>query len=492
MKKHFLPAAVLLVVLSIPAWTQSVCPLNGTSSGKLSCLIPQVYGPLGIGSGQGAPLLANGHQAHFENDFITTFTPINEAIGIQAAQLPLASPSSGLTFTFDPTLKTFTPSQEGSLGPILGERADTIGRHKLYLAFSYQYFNFNSIDGQDTSNLNVVFQHVPFTPNAFAGPCPNQSGLPAKYANNPCFVRDFIQTTTNVDLTESQYAFYATYGLTSKMDFSVAVPFLNVNMNVRSQATIVSNSVAPPIANFPNGNFHQFNPATVPSCAGTPAGQSCLTGQFSDSGSASGIGDVVFRGKYEAYKGEHLGFALGVDVRTPTGDETNYLGSGAYGVKPFGVVSYRARVSPHLEVGYEVNGDSLLAGDFVGTTTNTKGSLPDRFVYIAGADAGITKRLSASFDIIGSRFIGAPQVSASTFTDLGRCSNITCSTLTPGTTHPDLAVNPNTDYNATSASVGLKFRPVGNFIVTGNVLVQLDDGGLRSRVVPLVGVSYSF
>jgi hypothetical protein len=295
-----------------------------------------------------------------------------------------------------------------------------------------------------------------------------------------------------VDLTESQFAFYATYGLTSKLDFSVAVPFLNINMNVRSQATIVSNSVAPPIANFPNGNFHQFNPATVPSCAGTPAGQSCLTAQFSDSGSASGIGDVVFRGKYEAYKGEHLGFAVGVDVRTPTGDEENYLGSGATGVKPFGVVSYRARISPHLEVGYEINGKSLLAGDFVGTPTNTKGSLPDRFVYIAGADAGINKRLSASFDIIGSRFIGAPQLSASTFTDLGRCSDIACTTLSPGTTHPDIVVNPNTDYNETNASIGLKFRPFGNFIVTGNVLVQLDDAGLRSRAVPLVGVSYSF
>jgi hypothetical protein len=53
-------------------------------------------------------------------------------------------------------------------------------------------------------------------------------------------------------------------------------------------------------------------------------------------------------------------------------------------------------------------------------------------------------------------------------------------------------VNPNTDYNETNASIGLKFRPFGNFIVTGNVLVQLDDAGLRSRAVPLVGVSYSF
>jgi hypothetical protein len=113
-------------------------------------------------------------------------------------------------------------------------------------------------------------------------------------------------------------------------------------------------------------------------------------------------------------------------------------------------------------------------------------------VYIAGADAGVTKLLSASFDIIGSRFIGAPQLVSSPYTDLGRCSDIACTTLSAGTTHPDLVVDPNTDYNETNASIGLKFRPFGNFIVTGNVLVQLDDAGLRSRAVPLVGVSYSF
>jgi len=48
------------------------------------------------------------------------------------------------------------------------------------------------------------------------------------------------------------------------------------------------------------------------------------------------------------------------------------------------------------------------------------------------------------------------------------------------------------DFNETNASFGLKFRAVGKLILTGNILVALDDGGLRSHVVPLVGVSYSF
>ena len=488
-KPGLMLAAVLLIAGTSTGWAQSVCPLNGTKSDKLACLIPQIYGPYGLGSGNGAPLLVNSHQAHFENDFLTSFTPINTAIGIQASQLPLASPSSGISFLYDPTLKTFVPSELATLGPILGERAETIGRRRVYVAFSYQYFNYDSIDGQDTASIPAVFEHEPEAASGFA-PCPDQTNFPAKYQNQPCFVRDFIQTFTNVNLREHQFAFYATYGLTSRLDVSVVVPILKVNLAVTSNATIVSNSVAPAIPTFPGQVFHQFDPSTVASCAGKP--QPCLNATFNDASSATGIGDVLIRGKYELYKGEHLGFAVGTDIRTPTGDATNYLGSGAIGVTPFGVVSYRARIAPHLELGYEVNGSSILAGNFVGTTTNTKASLPNRFIYIAGADVGITKRLSGAFDFVGNEIIGGPQLHSSTYTDLGRCVDINCTSVAAGTTHPTIGVSTDTNYNESSASMGLKFRPVRNLIVTGNALVRVNDGGLKSSVVPLVGVSYSF
>src|SRR6202035_6134102 len=155
---------MLLVILTLalsPALVsaQGICPLNGTASPKLVCVIPQTFGPFGVGSGTGAPLIANQHQAHFEGDFLSSFGPINEAVGIQVSQLPIASPSSGITFTYDPALKTFATSTEESLGPLLGEHAGTIGRNKLYVAFSFQYFNFNSIDGQDTAKLPAILQH---------------------------------------------------------------------------------------------------------------------------------------------------------------------------------------------------------------------------------------------------------------------------------------------------------------------------------------------
>jgi hypothetical protein len=71
------------------------------------------------------------------------------------------------------------------------------------------------------------------------------------------------------------------------------------------------------------------------------------------------------------------------------------------------------------------------------------------------------------------------------------CRDINCTTLTPGTTHPDFAFN-HADVNITNASLGLKFRMIGKLVLTGNVLLKLDDGGLRSKAIPLVGASYSF
>jgi len=503
MFKRGVLASLFLFFLGACGASAQVCPLNGTLSDKLVCSIPQVYGPFALSRTadpkQSVLLTAFGHEAHFENDFVATFTPINEAVGIQVSQLPVASPSSGITFVYNPSLKTFTPSTDESLGPIIGERASTIGYHKLFLGFSYQYFNFSSIDGLNMSTLSSVLQHQPFPPQPPNIPsCGKQDGLKGtKYDNNPCFVRDFIQTTNNIDLQVHQYTIYLTYGITRHLDFSAAIPFLDARMSVQSNTTIVPNSVAPASASFPGNVFHQFNrnnPALAQSCGQIPAGQACLQASFSDSRKAVGIGDAVLRGKYTVYRGERAGFALGVDVRLPSGDELNFLGSGATGVKPFGVLSYEARVSPHAEVGYEWNGESTLAGGSLvpGTTpASPKGSLPSRFVYIVGADVAVTKRMTAAFDIYGQRLFRAPQLISSPYTDLGKCSDQACTTVTPGTTHPNVDQT-RTDYNITNASLGLKLRLFANLVITANVLLKLDNAGLRALAVPLVGVSYNF
>jgi hypothetical protein len=77
-------------------------------------------------------------------------------------------------------------------------------------------------------------------------------------------------------------------------------------------------------------------------------------------------------------------------------------------------------------------------------------------------------------------------------TDFGKCSDVSCTPpLTPGTTHPNV-VGATSGSNLVDLSLGFKVRAFSQLVVTGNVLIKLNDDGLRAKAVPLVGVGYSF
>jgi hypothetical protein len=510
------PAA--LVILSslcgcVSAFGQGSC---SAQSSKLACVIPQEYGSTGA-FGQVLDRVG-GHSFHFVNDFTTTLQPLSADIGRQANLLPLASPSSGLVY--DITLKTLV--SDADLGPILGERAETVGRHRVFVGFSYQFFDFDKLDGINLNNFPAVLTHKDDNTDASAPGVPvNCSINSSKNLNGCAFIRDRIDTINSVSLKINQYTSYITFGLTSRIDLSMVIPIENVRMAVSSQDTIVlgTNGVIPVTPGSPNATvanqnltgtngppyfFHLFKdcPNTSPPSGLTGLAPNCLNHNFPDpsftgsgsnrANSASGIGDVVARVKWNAWEGERAGVAAGMDVRFPTGDALNYIGSGSYGFKPFVVFSYRARVSPHVLVGYEWNTDSVIAGNL---TAGGKGSVPNDFVYTVGADARVTKWLTADFDIVGQRVFGTEAVSVTPQQFLANCGSCASNPSPATVTALNLADMPNSTYNVTAASMGLKARPFGKLsrlVLSLNVLVRLDDGGLRSKPVPLVGLGYTF
>lgn len=437
-------------------------PCPSSFSGKLICGIPEVYGVNGL------TLNGSVHKGHFESSFVNvSATPLSSAIGIESTLLPLASPASGITFTWDSAAKAFHSSTD-SLGPILGERAETIGKHKLSVGFGYQYFKFDAIDGLDLrKGLPVVLTHQ----DDFDDQPPRVCSVTGDNITECGFVRDIIKTNNKVDLKIHQFTTFVTFGLTDRIDLSVAVPFENVRLGVSSDATIVDNS---------QQSLHTFTPPCDSfSCS------------FSDSRAASGIGDVTLRVKGTAWKGERAAVALGTDVRFPTGDELNFLGSGAFGVRPFVVWSYRYRISPHALLGYETNSSSVLSGDI---STGTKGRLPSQVTYSGGADVWLTKRLTVAMDLVGQQVNVPRRLVTKTFTELGACKNSACDPadgFDPPNTDPNIS-QATAHYNATNASLGMRVRPFGGLLITGNVTFKLNDGGLRAKVVPLVAVSYTF
>ncbi|HEY6350215.1 MAG TPA: transporter [Candidatus Angelobacter sp.] len=478
MPKSSSVVALALVILSTSlASAQSVCRA-GITSDKLICLIPQVFGPDGL-------VLPAG-PSEFQSGFAgNSLVPLNSAIARQSVLLPLASPSSGLTFVLSKD-GIPVPSTD-SLGPIYAERAETIGQRKAFVGVDYQYLNFTSLDGISLKNLPEVFTQPDNSVNAPPGrTC---SAAVNGFNTGPCaFIRDVVKVNNRVDLKIHEFITFVTYGLTHRIDVSLAVPITNVRMGILSDATIVDVSAT---------HVHAFAPRTG---CGTPT-TNCLNQQFSSVRNASGIGDMTLRVKGTAWKGEQAALAIGLDVRVPTGDSLNFLGAGAAGVKPFVVWSYKTKAtfSYHLNAGFEVNGSSLIAGDI---STGTNDRLPSQLTYAAGADVRISKRVTAVFDLVGQQVFEAQRLSQKTFTELGACTPNPDPLSPPrcpigtgpsniGNMDPNLTQTAGT-FNVSNISVGLKLRPFSNLLITGNALIKVNDGGLRSSVVPLGGVSYTF
>ena len=69
-----------------------------------------------------------------------------------ASSYPVASASSSVTYVYNPTLETFERETRVA-GPIIGERAETIGKGAFNFAASYSYVHLTTINGDDLDQL---------------------------------------------------------------------------------------------------------------------------------------------------------------------------------------------------------------------------------------------------------------------------------------------------------------------------------------------------
>jgi hypothetical protein len=432
-----LALALCLTGAAVPALCHDEVPASASTNlgrRKLAFLIPNLYGPTGL------TLPNPTHQAHFDSSFQQNFGPFNTAIASQLTSLPIPSPASGLTYTFDKTLGVYARSAR-SFGPILSERAETIGKDKFAFGFSHQNFTFNSVDGVPLRRVPSVFVHIP-------------------NPTNPTFAEDIITADNFVDLRIGQFTTFLTYGLHDRVDVSVAFPLISASLGVTSDATIRR------IGTGGDTSIHGFG--------GSGDGS---RGQFSNASSAAGVGDIVARMKGNLLRSESAGVSLGVDVRVPTGDPHDFLGSGAPGVKPFIAVSFNAgSFSPHVNAGYQWNGQSVLAGN---VATGTKEKLPGQFLYAVGFDYGVTKRFTLAADLLAQHVTGVERTVITNYTATNR------------TVYPNTRFEKGS-FDSRSAALGFKVNPVGDLIASFNVLIGMTHAGLQARVTPLIGLSYAF
>jgi len=366
-----------------------------------------------------------------------SFNPVvlSATLATQLSSLPVATAVSGTGITFINGIPTFSAE---SLGTILTQRGETIGKHRFYVSFTYQRFGFGSIDGARFKDLATVNQ-----------------------VTYPGVGTSYVVANNNIDFTVDQYTALATFGITSRIDLTLIVPFSNVNL------ALVSNA-------------HQFNVD-----ANGNALSDFSLGTINLPGSKGGPGDITLNLKGNLFKKEGgTSMAGGLEFRIPTGDETNYLGTGAYGIKPYAILSHRGkRFTPNANFGYQFNTSSSLYTD---QTTGAHLNLPASILYSGGVDYKATKRLTLVGEFLGQYIINGPRLQTSTVKVPGQG---TFNTIVVRDANGNQITS---NYAIDNAGGGIKVNLFKGLVVDASALFKLDDAGLRAKWVPLVGISYRF
>ncbi len=406
----------------------------GTASTKLACEFPVSAQALAFNT-VGAGFIPNTQ---------VPAAAIDSSIATQLTQLPVPSASVGVVSLR--TKGSDVPTPYDNLGPILTDRPDTVGKGHLFLGYSYQHFNFNSIDGANLGSLNIGL--------SFSQPSPF----------NPIDTQTYYGSETgDIGFKLDQLVGVLTVGLAKTADISIVVPYNRVTLSVKSSDFVAFYYDAV------SKTYINLNPPT---------------GSTSSNGSSGGIGDVTINLKKLILGGDgsRTAVAAGAALRIPSGDDFNFLGSGATGGNVYGLFEYRAKLTPHCKMAYQWNsGSDLLYNQM----TKKNGRLPGGLQFDAGADWKLHRTLTVAVDILGNQFLNAPS-----FT-------LTTSPVNPAP--PSNSVVPqkfttvsglNNSYTTANFSGGVKWAPIRHFLLYANALVQLNNVGLRSDVVPLVGIAF--
>jgi hypothetical protein len=428
------------------------------------------------------------HEAHFSP--IDADEPGNPAVGIvrnfnklmmvQLATFPLGSPAGGFTYTFDQSLGTFRRATT-SFGPAFAERAITIGRNKLNVGFTYQHTRYDTFEGQnlDDGSIKIYLRHTDCCRSGVGGGSGMGGGMggagggPIEQPNgsrlDPPFEGDLIQAALSLSAKTDTAALSVNYGVTNRWDVALIVPLVHINLSADVQATIIRLATA-------------NDPLTHTFVAGNP---NATQKTFHAAGTADGLGDVVIRSKYRVAGGANGGIAGAVDLRLPTGDRANLLGAGGQ-AKVFLIQSGGTdRLMEHVNAGYTSSWGRVPSAGLL-SLVGSEEPVPDEIGFAAGVEFVVESRLTVVADVLGRtlRRAGRLGLASKPFVFEGRTAVETAmfDELEPRAGN----------LNLTLGTAGIKFNPVGSFLLSANVLFPLNKSGLRSRLSTVVGLDYTF
>lgn len=489
--------------LAVPAAFLLTTPVASAQS--LSELLPRLLSESVTMPSTVGTIAGNPHEAHFLPAVAQLTAPyaLNGALVTQLATFPIGSSSGGFTYTLDE--RTGIPQRSsGNFGPSFAERALTIGKGQLSIGINYQHVRFERFEGVDLEGGAAFYlQHNDCCPLQGADGSPNPNGqVTPSFDSNPFFEGDLVRAALSLEARTDTTVIFANYGVTDDFDVSLALPIVRVQIDARMNSTILR------LATAGDTRIHSFG--------GTSPNEKVSE----ESGSASGLGDVLVRAKYRLVRRPGGGLAAGVDLRLPTGNKDDLLGTGATQAKLSLLYSGDfGRVSPHVNVGYTLSSGSLSEavgnyslGDDRPVPLSTapdaynrvfRGNVPTAVLdadelkvpneidYTAGVAVSVNPRITLNADLLGRTLLKVNRfepTSQSYNFRVGATGALTSVSFDDGL---DITEDEG-KLNLLLGVAGVKVNVSGTVLLNANVLFPLSDGGLRPSVTGVVGLDYAF
>ena len=441
--QHHLWSLIVLTLAAAPLDAQSL-------RDKIAELFIFTAGqdPLFLGGTAGSDSATALHADHFvpsavaDNGTLISF--MGTAISQNVSSLPVSATSGGATFRFEGGVPVPT---SGSPGPIFAERAQTLGKGRIFIGANINHLHFETLRGVSLSGVQMVFTHQNVT-----GPeCDSIVGASCAPYGVPTHENDVIDLNLALDIDMTVTSFFLSFGLLDRVDIGVVLPVVSTSLTGTSDAQIV------PFGGTTAQHFF----------GGTPANPELSTSRFVQ-GAATGIGDIATRVKINFSRSERTSFSVLGDARFPTGSEDDLLGSGHFLLRALGILSSRfGAFTPHANIGYlfrnsDQQNDAVLA--------------------TVGFD-----HLMAPWATLAVDFVSELQVGESKLTLPGPVTYEEPFHRTINVTNI-----PNERDDLINGSFGFKFTTQSGIILVANTLWPLNRGGLRPNVIWTAGLEYNF
>jgi hypothetical protein len=320
---------------------------------------------------------------------------------------PVTSPATGFTYRLDPAFGSDVRSS-ASFGPFFLQRSLTIGAGQTSIGVSFQQATFTRLDGRTLSDGTLVA-----TASRLRGE-----------------VLPFDVEQLSLKLRARTMTIAVTHGITDRIDLTAAAPFVSLALDG----------------------------------ARTDLYRGVASVQASATATSSGLGDVLVGAKYNAWRRGGSGIAIGADVRLPTGDEENLLGTGKLSVVPRIVTSFdQDRLAVHGEFGY------------------VTGGLSDAVEY-----GGALSFVAGSRVTLGAEVLGRRMASGGRLVDAVQANPHLVGVDTirlVGTADPTSRI---------SIIGGMRWNIAGRWLLNASVLRSLTSSGLTADWVPTIALDYSF